>query len=88
MEKVMKDYLCRDYIWELFRILPTFGFFELEIVDGKEVVDHLAFSRNTDDEAGKKELFHILGKYPDLMRRIDADFQCGFGFDLKITAYV
>ena len=78
------EQLDRTYIWNLLYMLPGFGFFELEIRDGDDMVDTLRFSRNTDDASGRKALYVLLGKYPHPFNSIKAEFNYGFGFDLKV----
>ena len=89
-KKVTKtsDYLGRSYVWSLYKMLPEFGLFAIEIIDyidGEDVVvDSLIFSRNTEDESGRDRLYELLGKYPDRYNKVDAEFVYGFGFDLKV----
>ncbi len=81
------DYLGRSYIWGLYRLLPSFGYFSIEISDD-EHTETLDFSKNTDEESGKKQLFDLLGKYPDSYHKVEAEFDFGFAFDLKIKVTV
>ena len=82
------DYLGRCYVWALYDMLPSFGLFAIEFIDHIDeedvIVDSLTFSRNTEDEAGRRRLYELLGKYPDRYIKVDAEFVYGFGFDLKV----
>ena len=82
-----KEYLGRSYIWGLYNLLPSFGYFSIEINDDGHV-EILDFSKNTDEESGKKQLFNLLGRHPDFYGKVDAEFNFGFGFDLKVKVTV
>ncbi len=88
------EYLGRSQIWGLYNMLP-FGLFEIEIIDNsyeeEKVLDSLSIVRNADNpdsDAGRKQLFNLLGRYQDFFVRVEAEFVFGFGFDLKVKAYV
>ena len=87
VQNEIKEYLGRSYIWGLYNLLPSFGYFFIEISDD-EKVETLDFSKNTDEESSKKQLFDLLGKYPDFYRKVEAEFNFGFGFDLKVKVTV
>ncbi|MCR5511928.1 MAG: hypothetical protein K6F54_13425 [Lachnospiraceae bacterium] len=82
------EYLGRSYVWALYDMLPSCGLFAIEFIEYIDeedvIVDSLTFSRNTEDEAGRKALFELLGKYPGSFCKVDAEFVYGFGFDLKV----
>lgn len=86
-ENNTKEHLGRSYIWDLYRLLPSFGYFFIEIKD-EENVETLDFSKNTDDESGKQQLFDLLGRFPDFYHKVEAEFDFGFGFDLKVRVTV
>ncbi len=82
-----KEYLGRSYIWGLYRLLPSFGYFSIEVQD-EENVENLAFSKNTDEESGRQQLFDLLGRFPDFYRKVESEFNFGFGFDLKVKVTI
>ncbi len=82
-----KEYLDRSYVWGLYRLLPSFGYFSIEINhDGN--TETLEFSKNTEEETGRKQLFDLLGRFPDSYRNIESEFAFGFGFDLNVKVTV
>ncbi len=79
--------LGRRQIWGLYRMVPSFGNFAIEISDG-ERTETLEFSKNTDAEFGEKQLFSLLGKFPETYRKVEAEFEYGFGFILRVRVTV
>ncbi len=79
--------LGRRQIWGLYRMVPSFGNFEIEISDG-EHSEVLEFSKNTDAESGEKQLFSLLGKFPETYRKVEAEFKYGFGFVLRVRVAI
>ncbi len=79
--------LGRKQIWGLYRMVPSFGNFEIEISDS-ERFEVLEFSKNTDAESGEKRLYSLLGKYPETYRKVEAEFEYGFGFILRVKVNI
>ncbi len=84
------EYLGKSYVWALYNMLPGFGFFKIEMIDSGngEICDSLEFSKNTDEKAGHKELAALLRRYPDDYRKLETQFDFGFGFDLCVKVYL
>lgn len=79
--------LGRRQIWGLYRMVPSFGNFEIEISDG-ERTEALEFSKNIDAESGEKQLYSLLGKYPETYREVEVEFKYGFGFILRVRVTI
>ncbi len=61
-EHATKDYLGRSYIWALYKMLPGFGYFVMEIIDSRdgEVLEDIEFSKNSEAEEGIRKLYELL----------------------------
>ena len=81
------EFLGRSHIWGLYRMVPYFGNFRIEI-SNSERSESLEFSKNTDAKAGEKQLYGLLGEFPETYSKVEATYKYGFGFLLTVKVTV
>jgi hypothetical protein len=93
----MKNYnLTGEYpnpttVWNLYRLLPDYVNFKIEIISRYEncVKDSLNFVKDNGRNVGEKEMYVLLGKYTKCgYRSINFDWQWGLGSDAVIQIVV